>query len=177
MKITKESCILAAIGLADLVTTIIFIQHHGAQEANPLFRHYWEMGLAAFVAAKFLCLFGPLVVLEWARQRNPRFVMGALRCTIAAYLTLYSIGFTKLNSSQAHAEELHPVSTVQHIPFARERLIYDMKKGHFHSELARMLILEIAFAPSRRHMSRIPTLGPSPTPSLLNPWDHRRRKD
>ena len=74
MKIAKETWIIMVIGIADLATTILFIRHHGAQEANPLFKHYWEMGLTAFIAAKIAMLVGPLVVLEWARIRNPRFV-------------------------------------------------------------------------------------------------------
>ena len=77
MKIAKESWIIMAIGLADLITTIIFIQNHGAEEANPLFRRYWEMGLMAFILAKLALLVGPLWVLEWARKRNPAFVSWA----------------------------------------------------------------------------------------------------
>jgi hypothetical protein len=97
MKIAKETWIILAIGLADLATTIIFIQQHGAQEANPLFKRYWEMGLAAFVAAKFALLVGPLYVLEWARPRNPRFVSWALRSAIVAYLMMYGVGYVRLN--------------------------------------------------------------------------------
>ena len=88
-----------AIGLADLATTILFIQHHGAEEANPLFKRYWEMGLAAFVGAKVVLLVGPLSVLEWARHRNPRFVSWALRGAIVAYLVMYGIGYVRLNHS------------------------------------------------------------------------------
>jgi hypothetical protein len=97
MKIAKETWIIMAIGLADLATTIIFIQHHGAQEANPLFKRYWEMGIAAFVAAKFALLLGPLCVLEWARVRNPHFVSWALRSAIVGYVLMYGVGCFKLN--------------------------------------------------------------------------------
>lgn len=106
MKIAKESVVIAVIGLADLVTTIVFIQHHGAQEANPVFRHYWEMGLLVFIAAKLVCLLGPLSVLEWARRRRPRFVSLALRSAIVGYLALYCIGVSHLNTPQAHANEV-----------------------------------------------------------------------
>lgn len=98
MKIAKESWILAAIGLADLVTTIIFIKDHGAQEANPLFRRYWDMGIPAFIAAKMVCLLGPLLVMEWARSHSERFVNGALRTAIAGYLLLYCVGYLHLNA-------------------------------------------------------------------------------
>ncbi len=101
MKIAKETWIIMAIGLADLATTILFIQHHGAEEANPLFRQYWEMGLAAFIAAKIVLLVGPLSILEWARQRRPRLVSWALRGAIAAYVLMYGVGYIKLNHSAA----------------------------------------------------------------------------
>jgi hypothetical protein len=108
MKIAKESWIIAVIGVADLVTTIMFIRHHGAQEANPLFRHYWEMGLPAFILAKMVCLLGPLMILEWARKRNPRFVAGALRTAIAGYIGFYLVGYMQLNGPQAAAAEVAP---------------------------------------------------------------------
>src|SRR5579862_1987702 len=105
MKIAKETWIIAAIGVADLVTTIVFIRHNGAQEANPLFRHYWEMGLLAFIIAKMVCLLGPLLVLEWARKSNPRFVAGALRTAIVGYLGFYVVGYMQLNGPRAAAAE------------------------------------------------------------------------
>jgi hypothetical protein len=98
MKIAKETWIILAIGLADLGTTILFIQHHGAEEANPIFRRYWEMGLAVFVCAKVALLLGPLYVLEWARLRNPHFVSWALRSAIVAYVLMYGVGYYRLNT-------------------------------------------------------------------------------
>ncbi|CCW34071.1 hypothetical protein CTKA_00923 [Chthonomonas calidirosea] len=88
---------MALIGLADLGSTILFIERHGAQEANPIFRHFWEMGLGAFIVAKLVCLIGPLLVMEWARQRHPLFVTGALRIAIVGYLALYGVGVLHLN--------------------------------------------------------------------------------
>lgn len=114
MKIAKETWVILFIGIADLITTIIFIQHHGAEEANPIFRRYWEMGLAAFIIAKMLLLVGPLVVLEWARKRNPRFVNWALRGAIAAYLIMYGVGFAHLNNPTARANEI--ASSVPPLP-------------------------------------------------------------
>jgi len=106
MKIAKETWVILFIGVVDLISTIMFIQNHGAEEANPIFRRYWEMGLLAFIFAKMALLLGPLVVLEWARKRNPRFVYWSLRGAIAAYLVLYGIGFIRMNTPVAHAEEV-----------------------------------------------------------------------
>jgi hypothetical protein len=112
MKITRESWILAAIGIADLVTTIVFIEHHGAEEANPLFRHFWNMGLPAFILAKLVLLACPLFILEWARKRSPRFTIRALRGGIAAYILMYGIGFARLNGPEAHANEVQPLNVM-----------------------------------------------------------------
>ncbi len=116
MKIAKESWILIGIGVADLISTIVFIQHHGAQEANPLFRHYWKMGVPAFVVAKLVCLLGPILVMEWARQRNPGFVRFALRTAIASYIFVYGVGFMRLNSHTNDAQaatNITPVTAAQ----------------------------------------------------------------
>lgn len=101
---------IAVLGIADLITTIVFIEHHGAEEANPLFRHLWEMGLFAFISAKLLLIACPLMVLEWARKRRPLFTMRALRGAIAAYIMLYGIGFVRLNGPEAQAGELHVIN-------------------------------------------------------------------
>ncbi len=117
MKIAKESWILIGIGIADLVSTIVFIQHHGAQEANPLFRHYWNMGVPAFVVAKLVCLLGPVLVMEWARQRNPGFVRFALRTAIASYIFVYGVGFMRLNS---HANDAQAATNITPITAAQQ---------------------------------------------------------
>ena len=105
MKIARETWILGAIGIADLISTIVFIRQHGAKEANPLFRHYWEMGLFNFVAAKAVMLFGPLLILEWARRSKPQLVRRSLQCAIAGYVLMYGVGVARLNSPPALAGE------------------------------------------------------------------------
>ena len=78
-------------------------------EANPLFRHYWEMGLPHFIAAKIALLAAPLLVLEWARRQKPKLVARALRCAIAGYVLMYGVGVARLNmpSARASASPLH----------------------------------------------------------------------
>ncbi len=110
MRIAKETWLICFLGIADLITTILFIRQNGGQEANPLFRQYWEMGTCAFVAAKLVMLAGPLCILEWARRRNPQFVSWALRGVIVGYLTMYGIGYCRLNGPSAYADELKRVS-------------------------------------------------------------------
>lgn len=105
MKIARESWIIAAIGLTDLVSTILFIEHHGASEANPLFHRLWEIGPLVFVAAKLACLIGPIAIFEWARRRRPQLVLLASRSVIAAYLLCYCVGFAGLNKPEPNGEE------------------------------------------------------------------------
>lgn len=132
-----ETGIMIVIGLADLVSTIVFIQRHGAEEANPIFHHYWEMGIGAFVVAKLICLVGPLLVMEWARQRHPRFVAGALRVAIAGYLIMYCVGVFHLNQrAQADARVVaaatgSPYSAPISAQMALELQRYVLQAAHY----------------------------------------------
>ena len=103
LKLAKETYILIAIGIADLISTIFFIQRHGASEANPIFRHYWDMGLPIFITAKIALMACPLLILEWARRTKPRLVARGLRCAIAGYVILYGVGVARLNIQSARA--------------------------------------------------------------------------
>src|SRR5438105_4478450 len=73
MKIARESLIIVCIGVVDLATTLYWVHTHGAQEANPLFRHYLAMGPVWFALMKMVLLLAPVFLLEWARRRRPRF--------------------------------------------------------------------------------------------------------
>ncbi len=106
VKIAKETLIIAVLGTIDLITTIVFIQHHGAEEANPIFRVFWNIGLPAFIAAKILLTGCPLLVLEWARKRNPRFVQVGMRSAIAGYLMMYGFGYVHLNGPGADERDV-----------------------------------------------------------------------
>ncbi|HZT40992.1 MAG TPA: DUF5658 family protein [Chthonomonadaceae bacterium] len=97
MKLSRESWILILLGSADLATTILWIDRGMAQEANPLFHFFWNQGLLAFIAAKYLFLLGPILILEWARWRRPRFALMGLRTGVLAYVLLYGAGVTGIN--------------------------------------------------------------------------------
>jgi len=97
MKISRESIIIAGIGIADLITTLLWVNHHGAQEANPLFRFYLAMGAAWFALMKIVMLAAPILLLEWARSHRPVFTRIASRCAIVGYLGIYVVGVMHLN--------------------------------------------------------------------------------
>ena len=101
MKLAKESWILIILGSADLATTILWIERGMAEEANPLFHFFWNQGLLAFIAAKYLFLLGPILLREWARWRRPRFARMGLRAGALAYVLLYGAGVARINSAQA----------------------------------------------------------------------------
>ena len=98
MKLSRESWILLVLGTADLVSTILWIERGLAQEANPLFHYFWNQGVPVFVAAKYVFLLGPILLLEWARRRRPRFALWGLRTGVLAYLFLYGAGVASINS-------------------------------------------------------------------------------
>src|SRR5258708_25191072 len=97
MKLSKESILLISIGALDLISTLIWVGEHGAQEANPIFQHYLEMGPVWFAVMKIVMLAAPIYLLEWARRRRPVFTRLASRFAVCAYLTMYVVGVAKLN--------------------------------------------------------------------------------
>src|ERR1043166_1808012 len=97
MKLSRESALIIAICVADLVTTLWFVRGHGAQEANPLMRLFLEQGIIAFILAKCAFCVGPLALIEWARKQHPFFVTCALRTGILLYLGFYGTVVYKIN--------------------------------------------------------------------------------
>ncbi|GBC95034.1 hypothetical protein HRbin16_00821 [bacterium HR16] len=95
--ISRESWIIAAICVADLVSTLIFVHHHGAREGNPLMDFYLQKGVVPFVLAKCTMFLLPIAIIEWARRHNPDFVRRMARFAIAAYVGLYVVVVAKEN--------------------------------------------------------------------------------
>src|SRR5262249_19044075 len=97
MRLSKESLLLICIGVLDLISTLVWVNIHGAQEANPIFRHYLELGPIWFALMKMVMLAAPIFLLEWARRRRPVFTRYASRFAVGAYLLMYVVGVAKLN--------------------------------------------------------------------------------
>ena len=79
---------LVAIGLFDLVTTI-FLLGQGMAEGNPLFSCLLQFGPWGFVIGKAVFLAGPILIIEYARQKHPRTAEQATWIAFAAYAILY----------------------------------------------------------------------------------------
>jgi hypothetical protein len=99
MRITlmRESWILIAIGISDLIVTLLCLADPGVREGNPLMRYYLDIGVGAFVAVKLLLLFMPLFVAEYSKQFRPVFVRFMLRFAIVTYVGTYLVLFAGLN--------------------------------------------------------------------------------
>ncbi len=110
VKIARESWIIGAICMADLISTIWLVSTRGGGEGNPLMRHYLEMGFLPFILAKIVLFVIPVGVMEWARRTHPRFVTNALRATIILYICIYGSGVAGING-QKNAE--HEKSAIE----------------------------------------------------------------
>lgn len=120
MKLSWESIVLFAIGVADLATTLVWVNIHGASEGNPVFAHYLSMGPVTFAMMKLVMLCAPLFLLEWARTHRPLFTRRAARFAIAAYLALYCVGVVKLNARYFATKTNLPVVAMTGLPMASQ---------------------------------------------------------
>ena len=98
-RIAPESALLAALCVADLVSTLWLVYHHGAREANPVMDFYLALGPLAFALAKTLTFMAPIIVLEILRRHRPESIRAILRLAIVSYVVCYSVGLWHVNSN------------------------------------------------------------------------------
>jgi hypothetical protein len=89
IKLMRETWILAAICLLDLVLTLWLIDAGHAKEANPVMQAALGMGVMWFVAVKCAYTFGPLTLLEMVGRRHTIVVRRYLRLGIGVYLAMH----------------------------------------------------------------------------------------
>jgi hypothetical protein len=97
MKLMRESLVLIAIGIADLISTLILLSNKGNLEGNPLMSFYLQFGIGVFVIVKLGLLFLPVFVAEWSKLHSPKFVRWMLRGAITLYLGSYVVLFIAVN--------------------------------------------------------------------------------
>jgi Domain of unknown function (DUF5658) len=97
MRPSRETLIVAALCLVDLISTLFFVRHHQAGEGNVVMDFYLQHGVLSFVGAKCLLFVPALVMAEWYRRRNPRLIIKTLRFVIVLYITFYSVGVLQAN--------------------------------------------------------------------------------
>lgn len=105
MRIARESWILAAVCIADLITTLWLVGNQGAREGNPVMDFFLMQGIFAFIVAKLALFTVPIAILEWARRRRPLFVQAMLRLAICGYVGSYALVVWRINAPAA-AEDM-----------------------------------------------------------------------
>ena len=90
--VSQDVTLLAMICLVDLATTLWWISQGQAREANPLMAYFLQQGHVPFIVAKLVFFVPALVIAEWYRPRNPRFISRLLQGVTVAYLAAYLIG-------------------------------------------------------------------------------------
>jgi hypothetical protein len=121
MPVCGETGIVAVLCAADLLSTLVLIQHGGG-EGNLLMSFYLRQGMAIFIAAKCLLFVPALMIAEWYRRRNPRLVSVALRGVIVMYLILYAMGVLQVNRPASAARSPGPLIGVCRAQLAERTL-------------------------------------------------------
>lgn len=87
-KVHLSTLCLLTIGTFDLVTTLMWL-NRGQVEGNPVFSYFAERGSFALVGAKLAFLFGPILLLEFARRHRPVTAEIGTWAAVVGYLYLY----------------------------------------------------------------------------------------
>ena len=104
MRVSKETLIVATLCAADLISTLLLVHQHGADEGNTLMSYYLQQGTGTFIAAKCLLFVPALLIAEWYRRRNPQLVATTLRGVIVMYVAFYMVGVFQMNRPVTAAE-------------------------------------------------------------------------
>ena len=97
--ILPANLVLLAVGLVDLLTTLVWVQAGLAIEVNPIMAALLRVGVPAFVGVKLLTLAAYVLTMEWYRRRNEPFVRRVGLATVVAYTGIYAVSFTVVNYS------------------------------------------------------------------------------
>ena len=114
--LAKESYMLLAICLIDMLFTGWLIHTGRGTEGNPLMSFYLENGWPVVIAVKLILIACPILIIEWARRIRPVFAHRALRFAIVAYLSMYAIAFlnagisASAGAAQAPSAVLHKLA-------------------------------------------------------------------
>lgn len=97
-RVLPANLALLAIGLADLASTLIWLQTGRATEFNPIMAAALEFGTLYFIAVKLSTLAAYVCVIEWYRRhRRPRFAVTVSNITLGAYACIYCVSFVCVN--------------------------------------------------------------------------------
>lgn len=82
--------ILMALGLVDLVSTVVLYELGLIEELNPLMRPLLEASAVLFVAVKLVTLVAAFAAMQWYVRKDERFVRMAATYGALAYSLLWA---------------------------------------------------------------------------------------
>jgi hypothetical protein len=85
-----ESITLFAICMVDMLSTLYWVHHNTAREANPWLANCLRQGDGVFCAAKIISFLPLLIFAAYYRPRRPRLIAVSLRVAIVLYLVIYA---------------------------------------------------------------------------------------
>ncbi|MDO8681906.1 MAG: DUF5658 family protein [Armatimonadota bacterium] len=121
MTLMRESWILIAICMADLLTTLGLLADKNVFEGNPLMKFYLDLGVGMFIAVKLILVVMPLFLAEYSKQFSPVFVRSMLRLAIVVYIGAYTLLFAGVNLRPLAAEIINPDRQVSAVATAPNR--------------------------------------------------------
>lgn len=97
LTLNRDSIILIAIGVADLISTVILLNIGRAVEGNPVMAYFLHYGIGVFILMKMVFISLPVMIFEYCRQYKPQFVTMMVRFAITAYVAVYISLFLTIN--------------------------------------------------------------------------------
>jgi hypothetical protein len=89
LKLMRETYVMGAVCLLDLILTLWLIQTGRAVEGNPVMQAALGMGIFYFILVKCVYTFAPLGLLEMVGRRYTDLVRRYLRLGIAIYVCMH----------------------------------------------------------------------------------------
>ena len=99
MTISRESCFLIWVCVADTLLTIALLAMGIAEEANPLMARFLQYGFAAFYLVKLATVVPAIILAESYRRHNPIFVRRVLQTGTVGYVGLYFVLLVIVNTA------------------------------------------------------------------------------
>jgi hypothetical protein len=88
---------LFLVGLADLLSTLMWIKGGLIVEANPLMAAILGAGVVPFVLVKLSTLSAYVIMMKWYRQRSIQRARVIAATATIAYVVIYSLSFLAVN--------------------------------------------------------------------------------
>jgi uncharacterized membrane protein SirB2 len=94
-KVHTSTLVLVTIGMFDLLTTLLLLRM-GMGESNPIFGPILSYGILPFVVATLVFLAGPVLLLEFVRQRHPHSAEQGTWLAAGFYALLYVVHIVRI---------------------------------------------------------------------------------